>query len=169
MTFQPKPPTSATSTSGRTSRIVVRRKAVDSLSAVQLTESQIVGQADGTLAPVPAGTWVIYQGNRILAHLSPEHFAKTFEPVEEGLLLRPETRAKLETQLGLGATKTPEDLFRAIDRLARIRVGEITLNFTAGQLEELAQRAAKRRQTLPEYLARLLERFTEDLWKISAA
>lgn len=169
MTFQPKFPKSSTSTPDRTSRMAVQRKTTEALSAYRLLEDQAVSLPDGTLAPGQAGGWVVFRGQQALQYLPDALFQKTFEPVEEGLLLRPKTRGELEKRLGVGATQSPEALFKAIERLARIQVGEITLTFTTGQLEELAHRAAKQRLTLAEYLGRLLERFTEDLWKISAA
>lgn len=169
MTFQPKFPKTSTSTPDRTSRQAVRRKTTESLSAYQLLEDQPVSLPDGSLVPGEKGGWIVFRGVQVIQYLPNGLFQKTFEPVEEGLLLRPKTRGELEARLGLGATQSPEALFRAIDRLARIQVGEITLTFTTGQLEELAHRAAKQRLTLAQYLGRLLERFTEDLWKISAA
>ncbi len=169
MTLSTTPPTPSTSTSGRPSRIPVRRKQPDPLTAVQTTTEQVASLPDGQVVAVPAGLWLISRGSQVIQTLTDHAFKQAYEPVEEGLFLRAATRSQLERRLGFGCTKTAEDLLRAVDRLATIQVGEITLTFTPGQLEELAHRAKKRNVPLAEYLARLLERFTEDLWTITPA
>ena len=53
---------------------------------------------------------------------------------------------------------------RIVARNWRCRLGEISLDFTVPQWEELQHRAAKRGRTLDQYLQELVDRFMQDVW-----
>jgi hypothetical protein len=70
----------------------------------------------------------------------------------------------LEQTLGLGATRTPADLVKAVERLAAIHVGTIQIDFTPGQLDEIAHRATKRGHTIQQELQAVVDRIREELF-----
>jgi len=73
-------------------------------------------------------------------------------------------RAELERVLGIGVMQSPEDLVRAVDRLARLEIGGILVDFTPGQWEELKRKAAVQSQTVEQFLSGRVKKFTQDLW-----
>jgi hypothetical protein len=81
-----------------------------------------------------------------------------------GLLLsRAECNAVEETT-GIGTTRSAGELTAAIDRLASIKVGDIRIPFTPGQLEEIAHRASKRGRTVEEEMKAAVARIEDELF-----
>lgn len=56
------------------------------------------------------------------------------------------------------------DLVRTIDRLASIRIGDIRIPFTPGQLAELQHRASKRGRTVEQEMRAVVARIEEELF-----
>jgi hypothetical protein len=70
----------------------------------------------------------------------------------------------LEDTLGLGATRTPDTLLKAIDRLGTIKIGDIRIPFTPGQLSELQHRASKRGRTVEAEMRAVVARIEEEIF-----
>jgi len=71
---------------------------------------------------------------------------------------------RLEETLGIGATRSFEQLVKAVERLAAIKVGEIKLPFTPGQLTELKHRAEKRGRTIEQEMKAVVDRIRDELF-----
>lgn len=88
-----------------------------------------------------------------------------YEPLEEGGLTLSGRQARLlEDRLGPGTTASGEKLLAAVERLARIGIGEIELPFTPGQLEEMKYRAERRGRTITEEFKLILSRLADELF-----
>lgn len=88
-----------------------------------------------------------------------------FEPANQQTLLVSEVdRATLATMLGHGSTDSSQSLTRAVLRLARLSIGEIKVDFTVLQWEELTRRAQKRGLKIGVYMQRMIDRVLQDLW-----
>lgn len=111
------------------------------------------------------GDWIIHQGETVLAALTTDELLNQYDLVQEhSLLLDRPTCEAVEQRIGLGSTRTSADLLRALDRLASLRIGEVRIDFTPGQLEELVHRADKRGITLAQEIARVVDRIKEELF-----
>lgn len=124
---------------------------------------------DGTEVFAHIGDWVIYDpsGSVVIGVLTAAAFPGPYEIVAEGTLtLSKAEREQLEATSGVGSTRTPADLIRAVQRLARIRIGDVNVPFTPGQLEELQHRAIKRGQTVQQTIQAVVDRIRDELfWK----
>lgn len=124
-----------------------------------------VETVNGTRVVATPGDWLITQGKMILEVLPDKVFPGPFELVHEGALQIAKTDCEtLDESLGLGATRSPRDLLLAVQRLARIRIGEVEIRFTPGQLEELQQRATKRGRTVQAELEAVVARIRDELF-----
>jgi hypothetical protein len=132
------------------------------LTAEQLTESKRVRLGSKLVIAHP-GDWLILDidGHEIDVV---KVLTSDYEIIEPGLLLPETCRPDLERVLGLGVMKSPKDLVKAVDRLARLEIGGILVDFTPGQWEELTRKAAVQDQTVEVYLNRMVKKFTQDLW-----
>ena len=83
---------------------------------------------------------------------------------EGGQLLSQAICDRLELTTGLGSTRTPEDLCTAVERLAKISIGTIQIDFTPGQLEEIHHRAVKRGRTVKQELQAVVDRIREAIF-----
>ena len=81
-----------------------------------------------------------------------------------GLTLTPVELARLETLLGASAPLTPATLYVAVDRLASMRIGDIRIPFTPGQLAELQHRAHKRGRTVEAEMQAVVARIQDELF-----
>lgn len=121
--------------------------------------------ADGTATSAQIGDWQILSGSMVLAVLTDKDFPGPYEIVQEGtLILTKADRDLIEGTTGLGTTNSAADLLKAISRLARIGIGDLTLPFTPGQLEEIAFRAKKRGITVERAMQEVLDRLASDLF-----
>lgn len=82
----------------------------------------------------------------------------------EGLVLDQVDCTRLDERLGLGSTQNAIRLIAAIDRLASIRIGDIRIPFTPGQLAELHHRAEKRGRTVEQEMKAVVARIEEELF-----
>ena len=91
--------------------------------------------------------------------------AERYEVVQEGsLTLAPDHITRIAKVLRFGATKNADDLTKAIEQMATVRIGGIKIEFNPAQVEELKHRASKRGWTVEKYMQYLVDRFTQDLW-----
>lgn len=158
------PIASSTSTTAVARRHQVRPKR-PTLTAVPCVTTTPVVLPDGTALDAVPGQWLITNGAQIVDVLSPDQFTRLYEPVEAtGLVLAGALRARIERTLGIGSTETPEHLVTAIERTARLVIGDVRVDFTPGQWEHLAHRAEKMGITVDQLLTRVVARITDDLW-----
>lgn len=71
---------------------------------------------------------------------------------------------RLAELLGLSTAVTGASLITAIDRLASVRIGDIRIPFTPGQLAELQHRAAKRGRTVDAEMRAVVARIENELF-----
>jgi hypothetical protein len=81
-----------------------------------------------------------------------------------GLTLTPVEVDQIATALGLGARPTAVSILAAIHRLASVRIGDIRIPFTPGQLAELQHRAGKRGRTVEAEMRAVVARVEEELF-----
>ena len=81
-----------------------------------------------------------------------------------GLHLTPRETDQIAEALGLGARPTAASMLAAIDRLASVRIGDIRIPFTPGQLAELQHRAAKRGRTVDAEMRAVVARVEDELF-----
>jgi hypothetical protein len=135
------------------------------LVAVRLATDQAVRLADGRERTAAVGDWLITQGRTVIDLVGADQLAARYTVDDDGeRLLSTGVCAQLEQTLGLGATRTPADLVKAVERLAAIHVGTIQIDFTPGQLDEIAHRATKRGHTIQQELQAVVDRIREELF-----
>lgn len=147
-------------------RLAVRRKQQESLTAHQITATQIYEFPSGESRIGYPDDWVIARQGIPIEVVPHALFLRLFEKVEDGLLLPPETRGALEQLLGLGATHSPNDLVKAVRRLAELEIGGILVDFTISQWAEIRHRAQKRGITAEAFLQQVIEKFTSEIWTL---
>jgi hypothetical protein len=80
------------------------------------------------------------------------------------LVLDAQTCRQLDDILGLGATLSATHLVKAVDRLGSMRIGDIRIPFTPGQLAELQHRAQKRGRTVEAEMRAVVARIEEEIF-----
>lgn len=134
-------------------------------TAVALAADQPVQLADGRTMHGTAGDWLIARGRVVIDLCGPANLADRYQIVDgNDRLLSAAIRTRLEETLGIGTTRTPEDLIAAVERLAKIEIGGIRIDFTPGQLDEIKYRATKRGQSVQQALQAVIDRIREDLF-----
>jgi hypothetical protein len=135
------------------------------LVAVRVTEPRVLDLADGHDVPAKPGDWLITKGAQTLRVVPAMLFARDYEPIIPAqLTLTAADCGALEDRLGLGTTESVTKLLAAIDRLAAIKVGDVRIPFTPGQLAELQHRAAKRGRTVEAEMRAVVSRLEEELF-----
>ena len=81
-----------------------------------------------------------------------------------GLQLTPAECDRLEEITGFATTRSAPDLLAAVERLAAIKIGDIRLPFTPGQLHELQHRAQKRGRTVEQEMRAVVSRIEDELF-----
>lgn len=120
---------------------------------------------DGRRVTVNPGDWLITRGKAIIDVVADKKLRDSYQVIDAGAVSIPmATCVILENTLGIGATHSPERLVAAVERLATIRIGEIRIDFTPGQLEEIATRARKRNQTVEQAMQAVVDRIREELF-----
>lgn len=71
---------------------------------------------------------------------------------------------RLEDTLGLGSTQSVATLVQAVERLASMKVGDIRIPFSPGQLAELQHRASKRGRTVQAEMEAVVKRIEDELF-----
>jgi len=137
------------------------------LTATQLTEAQRgISLPDGTVVEAQPGDWLITQGTLVVTCIRAKTFPAPFAlvPGEGSLVLTAADRTRLEATTGIGSTRTPAEFVRAVEFLASIRIGDVQIAFTPGQLSELQHRATKRGQTIAQAIAAVVDRIREEIF-----
>lgn len=106
--------------------------------------------------------WMITAGEQVIDLV--RKLDEKYEIIEEGLVLPRETCVQIEKTTGIGTTQSVEKLVAAIDRLARVSIGSVRIEFTPGQLEEIKHRAEKRGITVKQELQRAVDRVKEEIF-----
>jgi hypothetical protein len=132
------------------------------LTAYKLYERQNVWLPGQQLAIGNVGDYLINDTSGKAVALVPDLSA--YDVIEEGIFVSTKFTADLERVLGVGAARSPVELVRAVDRLARLEIGGILVDFTPGQWDELRKKAAVQNQSVEDYLNRLVKKFTQDIW-----
>lgn len=146
------------------SKITVRAKP-PLLTAVRLASDSRVRLADGRDVQATAGMWLVNNGRITVDVLAQPQLTERYQIVDQGeRRLSAADCARLEQTTGVGSTRTPADLCAAVERLARITIGTVQVDFTPGQLEEIASRAKKRGQTVQQALQAVIDRIREELF-----
>lgn len=134
------------------------------LTASPVTAPGFLDLVSGERVRVLSGGWAIFRGAQAIDYV-PGDLSERYEIVDAGALsVPPAVCQRLELPLGLGATKSPEALVAAVGRLAAINIGQVSVDFTPGQLEELAYRAKKRGHTIAEEIRSVVDRIKDEIF-----
>jgi len=113
--------------------------------------------------PTPTD-WLVCRDDLLTDVCTEEQLLKSYQILEEGTFLSRARCVQIEESTGVGSTRTPAELVKAISRLARITIGDIRIDFTPGQLEEIAHRAAKRGYTVEQEIGRIVDRIKDEIF-----
>jgi len=133
---------------------------------------QVKHPADGAGVMLPSGQvkfpkltdWIVSRSGQVIDVCDDAQLARSYTEIQDGLLIPRPLCTQIEEITGVGTTKTPEALCEAIGRLARIRVGDVKIPFTPGQLEEITHRADKRGQTVKQTIEAIVERIKDEIF-----
>lgn len=143
----------------------MRRKGDSRLIAIPISTIAEHTLFDGRTVVAQVGEILIARDDKTLDVVSPSRFKREYEPVTAtALALTFADCAAIDALAGIGATQTAESLIAAIDRLASIRIGGVRIEFTPGQLSELAHRAAKRNHTVAQEIQLVVDRVRDDIF-----
>ena len=146
-------------------RLQVRETTREMLTACQVQKDEVLRLQSGHGVRVFPGEWVIYRGQTLVDTITDGRFRQSYEVVgEPQFMLTPADRSTLEKQLGFGSTKDSQSLTLAVIRLATLKIGDISVNFSVSQWEEIARRAEKRRMPISQYVDQLVQKLTQDIW-----
>jgi len=134
------------------------------LTARQLDRDMELGLASGSSVKARVGDWIIANGSLAIEVCPNKEFEHRFEAYDQGLVLPKATCTLLEEITGIGTTKDAGTLLKGVQRLAHIVIGDIRIDFTPGQLEEIAHRAMKRGFTVEQEIARIVERIKDEIF-----
>ena len=135
------------------------------LTAVRVATDQTITLPDGHVRRAVAGDWLITRGRIVVDVVGPVQLTDRYTVTDSSdRLLTAAMRTRLEDTLGVGATRTPEDLIAAVERLAAIAIGDVKIAFTPGQLEEIKFRANKRGQTVEQAMQAVVDRIKEEIF-----
>jgi len=142
----------------------VRRKETG-LTAYTVDRAIDIALVDGRVAQANRGDICVTRGELSLDVLPPKTFADRYEVIASGVLtLSAADCARIEEIAGVGCTRSAADLVKAIERLCTIRIGDIRIPFTPGQVEELRHRARKRGRTLEAEMKAVVARIEDELF-----
>jgi hypothetical protein len=146
--------------------VQVRRTAAP-LTAAQVPIAQSAELADGQTVRLGVGDWLITRGTQAVDGVPAKLFAERYELVTPtALSLSAAQCQRIERTTGIGTTTAPDALAAAIERLASITVGEVKIEFTPGQLDELAYRATKRGRPIAAEIQAVVDRVRDEIfWK----
>jgi hypothetical protein len=147
-------------------KLLVRRKSEPLSAVLNEAETGELTLADGRTVLATKGHYIIRRGALAVTVLQANQIGlgRDYEPVQDALTLSPDQKQRLEATLGFGATRTAPDLVTAVERLASISIGTIRVEFTPGQLEEIAHRAKKRGHTVQQELEAAVDRIKGEIF-----
>ena len=140
------------------------RRLTPGLAAKQALEPTTVYFSPSAPWSVKPGDWIVTLGTDVVDVVSPKEFPTKYAFIEEGTLIPRADCTRIEEITGVGTARTAEDLYQAVDRLARIAIGDVQVRFTPGQLEEIKHRARKRGLTVPQELQRIVDRIKDEIF-----
>lgn len=108
--------------------------------------------------------WIVTREGQIVDVCTTAQLVDRYEPIEDGLSIPRPLCTLIEATTGVGTTRSAVTLQKAIQRLATIQIGEITIPFTPGQLEEIKHRAAKRGWPVVQELQRIVDRIKDEIF-----
>jgi hypothetical protein len=112
------------------------------------------------VVPDPRAATLVVEISRLV-----QRFVESAQPiVVGGLQLTAAECNLLEDITGLGSTQSAAALLKAVERLAAIKIGDIRIPFTPGQLHELQHRAQKRGRTVEAEMRAVVARIEDDLF-----
>lgn len=120
--------------------------------------------ASGAEWTVQPTDWIISIGTDIVDVCPDKQFAGRYAIVEEGLLVPTKVCREIEETTGIGTTRNVTELLKAVDRLARVAIGDVKIPFTPGQLEEIKHRALKRGLSLQQEIQRIVDRIKDEIF-----
>lgn len=82
---------------------------------------------------------------------------RSIKPQDRAIVLAHEDRAKLEVLLGGGHLRNSTDLRDKVEKLAKLRVGDIEIPFSVSEWREIELRAAKRGLSVEEECRRVVK------------
>lgn len=137
------------------------------LTAVRVEGPKTIEMPAGDTMQAFAGDYLITRGQQVVDLVRSGTLEDRYEPVEEGrLTVSPAVCRRIESTLGIGSTKDARLLAEAIERVATIGIGEVRIEFTPGQLEELKHRATKRGHGVKEEIRAVIDRIRDEIfWK----
>lgn len=149
-----------------TRQTVRRRAGTEVLTAHQPLAPTTLTMPNGyEIDALPGKDVILSRGGVPVQVLPLARFHKEYEPADpRALTLSGADRATIERTLGFAATETPQHLVTAITRMARLSIGQIEVDFSPGQWEELSHRAAKMRLTTGDLVKRIVGKLTQDLF-----
>lgn len=132
--------------------------------ARQAQEPESLHYSTGAPWTARPGDWIITLGTELIEVVPDRDFAKKFAVIEDGMVLTRATCGRIEAITGIGTAQSPDRLLAALDRLAKISIGEVKIDFTPGQLEEIKHRATKRGQTVEQTVQAIVDRIKDELF-----
>ncbi len=174
-TTSPQPAgASADSTIGKLSqppqpaRFPVRERPISTpYTSYQLTERTQVRTALGRTLVGQPGEWVIAQGTFAIEVLPDADYLKKYVRADaNAVTVSGGQLTQIARALGIGSVNSPEALVGAVERLARLKIGEVTIPLTPGQWETLRHRAAKRGLSVPALVQQIVDKITQDLFQV---
>lgn len=145
-------------------RIAVYRT-TDALTAYQVSVAKDRVVLRGRPVEVLRGDWVVCAGTDAIEVFPDGEFQRTYTPITPaGLTLTPEDHTAIEQIFGFGSTRDSASLRKSIERMVKLSIGDIAVNFTVPQWEELARRADRRGVKIGAYMQQVVDRLTQDLW-----
>jgi hypothetical protein len=88
-------------------------------------------------------------------------------PTDRAFIVSHEDRGKLEALLGSGHIMTSKDLRERVERLARLRVGDIEIPFSSSEWREIELRASKRGITVEDECRQIVKKMHELFFNIT--
>jgi len=108
--------------------------------------------------------YIISRGDQIVDVCDATALTARYQIVTEGLTIPRESCVRIEEITGVGTTRTPAELLKAVSRLAAIAIGDVHIPFTPGQLEEIKHRAGKRGFSVAQELQRIVDRIKDEIF-----
>ena len=100
---------------------------------------------------MPQADWILAQLARIKEHRVKDRI----------VIVGRDAREALEKRLGGGALQSDVDLVEKVSRLARLKIGEIAVDFSPGQWEELQRRCERLGLDVEQEAQRIVTKISE--------
>lgn len=143
----------------------MRRKGGWATASPPAVPGQLLSRVDGQILMPKVGDLVVSQGSLVLDVVDEKTLEANYDIRVEGeMKVPPAVKRALEDRLGLGSCASGASLLAAVTRLAKISVGEIEIQFTPGQLEELGHRASKNGRAIRAELQSVVKRLESELF-----